>query len=410
MPFARPPPRYVTNSSTTDPAHRIEHIDGLRGLAALIVVLTHFFAAFYPYTIFGSGSLRHTNWGGILLYPPLGLLVAGHFAVCLFFLLSGYVLAAPLLARDTPWRDIVAAIIKRPVRLIGIVLATTLIAWVLRTLNVFQNHAAAQVSGSVWFESFWAQPAPAPLVLAKQLLTQPFTIASAYNQPMWSIKRELLGSFLVYGILLFGQLRLIRWGLMLGAAYWFAGNFYQCFIIGLIIAEVRSWRFMRGTSIRLPAWLSVLLMVIVIICGSYPKYAVSYSMTPGSYWFAPPLNWLGGGWSMLAAIALFLLVLHAPSAQWLLTRRPVQFLGKVSYSMYGLHFLILGSISASVFVACQPYTGYSGAAFMALTSLLLVTLLGAKVLHETVDRAFIVLSRGLGSYVRSLLTTTATRP
>jgi peptidoglycan/LPS O-acetylase OafA/YrhL len=130
-------------------------------------------------------------------------------------------------------------------------------------------------------------------------------------------------------------------------------------------------------------------------------YSADYA---SSYWFlSPRLPWLGGGWSMVGAIALFILVLHSPIAQRLLTRRPVLFLGKVSYSLYGVHFLILGSLSSWVFLAALPLVGYLGAAFLALVSLLLCTLVCAKVLHETVDTFSIWGARVIGTQVRRLL-------
>ncbi|OYW75825.1 MAG: hypothetical protein B7Z37_11575 [Verrucomicrobia bacterium 12-59-8] len=98
------PSTKVYMSHATTYAVRYEHLDGLRGLAASAVVLAHFVSALYPHGTTGGAAPLHGGWEQAFLYPPLGLLVAGHFAVCLFFLLSGYVLALPLLLKGTPWR------------------------------------------------------------------------------------------------------------------------------------------------------------------------------------------------------------------------------------------------------------------------------------------------------------------
>lgn len=384
---------------------RYEHLDGLRGLAASAVVLAHFVSAVYPHGTSGGAAPLHGGWEKAFLYPPFGLLVAGHFAVCLFFLLSGYVLALPLLLKGTPWRDIVAATVKRPFRLLGIVVATTVISWLLWRMGLYRNHEVALVSGSGWFDYFWASSAPGVDAMVWQLATSPFEMATTYNQPMWTIKRELLGSFLVYGILLFGQLRLLRWGLILAGAWWFKGNFFQCFIIGLMFADWQCARVRAGwpRPVSLPGWLCALLMLVTLVCGSYPKYAISTAAANETYWFSPPLRWLGGGWSMVGSVALFLLVLHSPAAQRVLTRRPVLLLGQVSYSLYGVHFLVLGTVGSWVFISASPVCGYHAAAALALLTLISITLVCARALHGTVDVFSIWGARVIGTRVLRLL-------
>ena len=72
---------------------RLEELDSLRGLAALTVVISH-------HLIVLPVFFNPTNWHGhipvnILKYTPLHLLFAGHEAVILFFVLSGFVLSLP---------------------------------------------------------------------------------------------------------------------------------------------------------------------------------------------------------------------------------------------------------------------------------------------------------------------------
>ena len=38
---------------------RVAYLDGLRGLTALDVVITHFAAIFYPFALFGASYPRH---------------------------------------------------------------------------------------------------------------------------------------------------------------------------------------------------------------------------------------------------------------------------------------------------------------------------------------------------------------
>lgn len=79
--------------------NRLRELDGLRGLAALIVLFYHISltypslaAPYYAQPVEGPLAFA-------LTYTPLHLLRDGRMAVYIFFVLSGLVLALPVLAR-----------------------------------------------------------------------------------------------------------------------------------------------------------------------------------------------------------------------------------------------------------------------------------------------------------------------
>ncbi|WP_269850238.1 acyltransferase family protein [Methanosarcina horonobensis] len=72
---------------------KISYLDGLRGIAAVNVMIMHFFVALAPAMIYGSELPSHFgNLDHLFSTTPLGLIGAGNFSVCIFFVLSGYVL------------------------------------------------------------------------------------------------------------------------------------------------------------------------------------------------------------------------------------------------------------------------------------------------------------------------------
>ena len=62
---------------------KVQYLEGLRGIAAMQVVLLHFVSGFMPDTA------QHA-------WPPLHVLYDGHTAVYVFFLISGTVLTPSL--------------------------------------------------------------------------------------------------------------------------------------------------------------------------------------------------------------------------------------------------------------------------------------------------------------------------
>src|ERR1700727_3342633 len=72
------------------PLPRIAYLESIRGLAALQVILLHFFAAFAPNLVFALPAAAAI--AGYIHLSPLYFLYDGYSAVYIFFALSGYVL------------------------------------------------------------------------------------------------------------------------------------------------------------------------------------------------------------------------------------------------------------------------------------------------------------------------------
>jgi peptidoglycan/LPS O-acetylase OafA/YrhL len=66
---------------------KYKNLDGLRGLAALIVVFWHYSLGFAP-SLSGGAAPRHVPLESLLSTTPLHIFIAGPSAVSLFFVLT----------------------------------------------------------------------------------------------------------------------------------------------------------------------------------------------------------------------------------------------------------------------------------------------------------------------------------
>jgi peptidoglycan/LPS O-acetylase OafA/YrhL len=331
---------------------KFTYLDGLRGVAAFVVLLDHFAFIFFPFAITGTGVMR---WGTDWVHnTPLYLLVDGDFAVSIFFVLSAIVLSAKFFAtgRDSV---VVATAVKRYFRLALPVVGSVLVACGLVALGLMHNQPAAAITGSGWWAGFWTFPANVARAAYEGAVGVFVSNSYTYNPPLWTIQMEFMGSFLVFLVLLlFGKLR-NRWVLYVVLAAAFSKTYYLAFVLGVMICDY-YFNQPQGSLRKLLErgyWLPVLVLALVL--GSYPVGAVDGTLF--AHWHLP-----GYSLVMLCHIAgaagLIAAIMSAPPLQRWLVVRPVQFLGRISFSLYLLHFLVLGAYSSyllSVLPAELPY-------------------------------------------------------
>lgn len=176
-------------SPTSDRNHAL---DGLRGVAAIIVVLSHAALFFYP-ALHGIGAA--SNLESAVFSSPIPILYAGNFSVCVFFVLSGYVLSIKysLTGDDTLVRGM---FVKRYFRLMPAVLLVSLINCVLMKLGLMHNQIA---TSSDWAHSFFNMPPSLIDATHEGMWTNFVSGASlpSYNPPAWTMRVEFFGSLLV---------------------------------------------------------------------------------------------------------------------------------------------------------------------------------------------------------------------
>ena len=385
----------------------------------MMVVLCHFLGIFLPGVVFGKD--QHYDWERLIPGTPLYMLVSGHFAVCLFFVLSGFVLSiGPLTpGRRFEMTDLLAAVAKRLFRLLGIVFVTEIIGLVCWWQGWFLTQAAASRLGNSWLAHFWPKPLDADS--AWSLLRGPFFYGAAFNPPLWTIALELYGSFLVFALLLLltrfsrGRLPLLLLVLFLmgqlqkvletcgyrseliPSGQWMLLN---GFVFGMIAAHL--WH-LAGAVQRF--WAIAPLRWVWLLSGilfaSYPYYA---GATGTLYQHLPRLTAkFGGGYPMIGAFMLHLAVL-AGWGRGLLQSKPARQLGRWSYAIYGTHFLIQPTLCCGLFLFLDDlgwsYPAIAGLCFFVMLPLVM---LAASVLTRLVDLPSIAVAAWVGNVVRRSL-------
>lgn len=368
---------------------RTTYFDGLRGLACLQVVLGH-------YTVFAP------KYGG-----ALGFLANGNSAVFVFFLMSGYVLSGSF-SKDPV--GIFNNGCRRVVRLAVPALAAVVFAAALDTMGHQAARNAVAISGSAWFSGVTALPSAtalwSDLSLASiiggyqdaSLFSWPMALkmGNAIDLPLWTLHVELWGSFWILLLI-----RLKRYSTpiyratLIGSIYLIGINELSMFTIGhLCFSAVQSARGPSLTNSKITRTLGIFSLIIgIVLCSQHIFEAFLIEAL-----FLPPgllhtFSWFS--WQIeLGSILIFIGVLRLPFFQKLLDRRLPQYLGRLSFSIYLLHWPVMISAGSAVFLAALPL-GHITAAMFAVVVGLALTLGVAAWFEQYIDAPIVRLSRRL---------------
>ena len=325
---------------TKDDSGHLAYLDGLRGLAALYVVLFHAIAISVPAK-------------KMVTAPPIFRpLMFGFFAVAVFIVLSGFCLMLPVArSQEQALRGgLRAFVLRRARRILPPYYAVLALVFVLPLLEtLLQIHHHPQHWMRAWCSYDGRYDLLAHIALVHNLWTG---WCQNILPPLWSVATEWQ-IYVLFALLLLPALR--RWGtfaalavsvvISLGPAYilrsshnlaWACPWFVILFTFGMIGAVIAQ-RQQDAPSTRMKVFLYRLALPCLVLVLLPDRITIPA-------WFA---FWR---WDILFGLLMIWLILrvyHQPRGasfwhlrRWLETRSVVC-LGRFSYSLYLCHYLVL---------------------------------------------------------------------
>ncbi len=398
----------------SNPGHaasgRLDFLDGARGVASVVIVLSHLLSAWLPALAFGAADHR-MPYLTRFAHTPLAIFWSGDMAVMVFFIHSGFVLSNRFFSTEDR-ADLARQAVKRVVRLGVPVAVAVLLTGALFQLHAMHNLAAADLSKSTWLASFYV-PGPHP-----GLLWTAFGGAMLRGQvwwmgPLWSVNIQFFGSLLVFALIsLFRDDRrrnaafafVVAWALIAGSSHF--GIHLAAITIGVWFRSMRDQpagplRRWAATTAR-TRFLRAMALLAFVYFGSWPdEEAVGpwYSFVARRLSFTDSFLRPRSMAHTLAASAVVWLIFSTPAIKSFLTRRTVQTIGKWSFAIYLLHWPIMMSLGSWVFAstAARTHSIYLGAVIASALTVL-ATALAAGPFTRLVDRPAINLANRVAAW------------
>lgn len=377
---------------------RFLSLEGLRGLAAIVVVVYHFILIFYPNMFYGFASPfsspQHMRFEDNLYGSLFTGGFSGVFAVAIFFVLSGFVLSIGFF--QTGDETIIKKLaVKRYVRLmipalVSVVLACVIIATGLSSYREVAVEAIGGGSAAVQWDfisSFFEA--------IKQGVWSIFaTGEDSYNRVLWTMHYEFLGSLLVFFVLfVFGKLKYRNIVYLLLMLITF-GSWYIGFIFGMVIADnyktIRNFISRRTPPIRRTA--IGLILLVGLVLGSYPPVVpdsgVHHLLTIPAMTNMQNLSF----YLSIGAALIIIAILTSNRLSALLSHPRISGLGKYTFSLYLTHILVFLSFTVFIFSHLVGWLSYNIAAVIAGIISIPVFIIVAHIFYRYVDKAALNLS------------------
>lgn len=327
----------AASPATTTAGPRLAMLDGIRGWASLVVLLYHLLP------VLNGGLLPELNT------VPVAMLLDGPLAISIFFVLSGEALSAGYQRSSDP-RIVQRLATRRYFRLtVPILLASALVFFAM-ILGLDAHRAGARVLHSGWLGGFLQFRPSLPGLLRYALFRVYFDPPAPqhYVPMLWTMHTELLGSFVVFGLLalLHGRpqrQRLIGHGVALLLLTLFAPGLTG-FVIGMLLGEARQRGWLRQVSRSAWYW-PALLAALLLLFGLSTLRAVAAHDAALNHalhaWFPKDKLMVDAN-----AAGLFLLVGLLPRLEQFMSGRLSRFLGVISFPLYLVQFAVLITVTS----------------------------------------------------------------
>ncbi len=378
--------------------NRLNQLDSLRGVAALAVMFSHYlivYPKFCSYT-YDNDSFWLVN---IMKYTPLHLFWSGHESVILFFILSGFVLSLPFYSQK-PFHY-PSYIIKRICRIYIPYISAVFTALLLK--HFFYSGKINNLSD--WFNGIWSHGINWTDI-SNHLMLIGYYKNYIYDPVFGSLVHEMRIS-IIFPVLMFFILRFNwKWNLLGGLIlayesvslheqatlssqpqdYYLTFLYVVMFIIGAILAQHRT--IVSNWYRKLHVFFKWFLFVLAI--GFYTsKWTFLFSIRLDQKPFFITM-------SITIGAALFIIIAFSSrKVSSILIKKPIHFIGEISYSLYLFHTLVLLSFVHLL----SDYLPI----FVILFLSAIVSIFVAAISYEYIEKPSIKLGRYLANLLKTHL-------
>ena len=318
----------------------------------------------------------------------------------MFFVLSGWVLSRYIQSQERV--HLIGEGMKRYVRLMLPCFASVVLIYVVMQFGDYDAHDHLLAAGSKehTFQSYQMDL----MDVVKQglygtVLLEDFRL----NPPLWTMSVEFYGAIFIFSMSwLWGAF--IRWGLigdggrlaaqiiipsaMLVVA---TNSLTFGFFFGMLLHTITRTPQIKAALVKYRRfWMAPTMIIGVILFAYMVRGSFQSPYTSISYWGLNKLYEYA--YNAIGAGLILIVVYYSPRLQAILESKPLLWLGKLSFSIYLTHYVVLMSVAVLV-KSLSNETSSLLSIFLTGTAAIILTIFISVVFERFIDRPSIQLSR-----------------
>lgn len=317
---------------------KIDGITMVKGLGAIVILFYHFFQQYLPAVINDNPELRRYSWEAIISETPLYAFVNAQFWIAVFWSISGFLLSYWFYKylRQKKVKFLVGHAVKKYIVYVVPLVVVSIFSWLLKVCGGYFNKENANFLNTSFGTLYEFEPNFFE-ALKEAFCSCWFLGEAKYNPVLWTMKVELFGTVLVLCFLyIFGKCkrgRCILWFLLGTVCIVFDVQFLAI-VMGAFAGDIYChYGCMQNKVVKCLAIISAMCL------GGVPFMHTRQ----GVYVLFPALNpWV------YYAVASFILLMAIPdlSGNKNIFCACLNGIGKKSFSIYIIHFVIQCSVSS----------------------------------------------------------------
>ncbi|PVH94737.1 hypothetical protein DM02DRAFT_181151 [Periconia macrospinosa] len=365
--------------SGRDSRQNVKWVEGVRGVASFLVVVTHLARA-WDYPLFWPADNEDAS-PRILQLPILRLPFQGRIGVMMFSFLTGYVCAIKPLRQiksgntSGALSTLAKSAFRRPPRLIMPATIALVLAWLVTQLDGF---SVVRVCDSDWLRNSSPEVQGNLLTEIPRLLWE-FRSSwidgtNAYDPHQWALLPLLRGAFLIYATLFATCYMKFRariftvftlWAWFWCSSQWKTETFECMFLFGVLLCDIGSEVDFRDYVNSRPKQRRIVQSILIFLglfVGSYPEGNVHWAAwSRGIHAFHflfpsdhdGPKRWSSVAWHLIA-LGFWL----SPTLQTIFSNKLFMWLGRNSFAVYLTHGTLLRVVLVRLVYGLTPAAYY----------------------------------------------------
>ncbi|MES2849919.1 MAG: acyltransferase [Bacteroidota bacterium] len=383
---------------------KIKYLEGLRGVAALIVVFGHLrnicFWGHQTYLISCINNLSIPGFLRTFLVNIINICTDGSLAVWIFWVLSSYVISILFFKEGANYDQVLVNYFsKRYFRLLIPVLASVMFAYILLKFGLMYNLELAAVlptyASDGWIATFY-NFSPDFLKALKSAFFDSFFAYdknTTYNTVLWTIQNEFLGSlftFSIFGIIRHNKRRYILYFIIMAVALKLYLGWLVAFVIGHVLCDFdfsksddKILTYLRNLEAKIHRRKILVLIATILF--------IVFNVNLMSALHIHPVY----GQLILSAFIVYICCKSPYLKSFFSLKIPV-WLGKISFGLYLIHLPIICSLTSYLILQSNSLVSKIGACVLTLV----VSLVLSYFFTTFIDRNGVTFANRIGNYFK----------